>query len=161
MVAVVEHVQRGPVAVHATYLCPDGRGKADVPKEEQRALFGAPKGGAVRLGIPRADEWLAVGEGIETTLSVATAGAMPAWAGLSAGGIRALVLPREATHVIVCADHDASGVGQRAAHDAAERWLAEGRRVRIALPPRNCDFNDLLLGRAASAAIEEAGNVAT
>ena len=52
---------------------------------------------------------------------------MPAWAALSAGGIRALVLPREATHVLICADHDVSGVGERAARDAAVRWLAEGR----------------------------------
>ena len=119
MVAMVEHVRRGPVAVHASYLRPDGSGKADIPKEQQKASFGPIKGGAVQLGIPRAGEWLAVGEGLETTLSVAAACAMPAWAALSAGGIRSLILSREATHVIICADHDASGVGERAARDAA------------------------------------------
>src|SRR5262249_41820701 len=31
MLALVEHVQRGPVAVHATYLRRDGSGKADIP----------------------------------------------------------------------------------------------------------------------------------
>jgi len=61
--------------------------------------------------------------------------------------------------VVLCADHDASSIGQRAARAAAERWLTEGRRVRVALPPRGCDFNDLLLGRAAPAAIEEARHV--
>jgi putative DNA primase/helicase len=71
--------------------------------------------------------------------------AMPGWAALSAGGIRALMLPPEATHIIICADHDASGVGQRAADDAAARWLAEGRRVRVALPPEpDTDFADML-----------------
>src|SRR5262245_10351544 len=160
MLAMVEHAQRGQVAVHATYLRPDGSGKADLPKEQQKACFGLTKGGAVRLGMPRPGEWLAVGEGIETTLSVTTACAMPGWSALSAGGIRALVLPPEATEVLIAADHDESGVGQRAAHAAAERWLAEGRRVRVALPPRGCDFNDLLLGRAAAAAIEEARHVA-
>src|SRR6516165_7756980 len=160
MVAVVEHVQRGPVAVHATYLRPDGSGKADIPKEQQKACFGAIKGGAVRLGISRAGEWLAVGEGIETTLSVAVACAMPGLAAVSAGGIRSLVLSREATHVIICADHDASGVGERAARDAAARWLAEGRRVKLALPPRaGIDFNDILRG-VASARIEEVRRVA-
>src|SRR5262249_43794478 len=103
------------------------------------------KGGAVRLGISRAGEWLAVGEGIETTLSVAVACAMPGLAAVSAGGIRSLVLSREATNVIISADHDASGVGERAARDAAARWLAEGRRVKLALPPRaGIDFNDIL-----------------
>jgi len=160
MVAVVEHVQRGPVAVHATYLRPDGSGKADIPKEQQKASFGSIKGGAVRLGISRAGEWLAVGEGIETTLSVAVACAMPGLAAVSAGGIRSLVLSREATHVIICADHDASGVGERAARDAAARWLAEGRRVKLALPPRaGIDFNDILRG-VASARIEEVRRVA-
>ena len=43
--------------------------------------------------------------------------------------------------VIVCADHDARGV--QAAHVAAERWTAEGRTVRLAVPPEGCDFNDL------------------
>lgn len=149
MAAMVEHVQRGPVAVHATYLRRDGSGKADIPKEQQKASFGPIRGGAVRLGTPRAGEWLAVGEGIETTLSVAAACAMPGWAALSAGGIRSLVLSREATHVIICADHDASGVGERAARDAAARWLGEGRLVRIAMPPQSgLDFNNLLNGRA-------------
>jgi phage/plasmid primase-like uncharacterized protein len=108
MVALVEHVQGGPVAVHATYLRPDGSGKADIAKP--KAIFGPV--GAVRLGMPRAGEWLAVGEGLETTLSVAVACTMPAWAALSAGGIKKLVLPSEARDIIVCADHDASGTGE-------------------------------------------------
>jgi putative DNA primase/helicase len=160
MVAMVEHVQRGPVAVHATYLRPDGSGKAEIPKKQQKASFGPIKGGAVRLGVLRVGDGLAVGEGIESTLSVAAACAIPAWAALSAGGIRSLVLPREATQVIICADHDASGVGERAARDAAARWLAEGRRVKLALPPRaGIDFNDILRG-VASAPTEEARRVA-
>jgi putative DNA primase/helicase len=160
MVAMVDHVQRGPVAVHATYLRPDGSGKADIPKEQQKAAFGPIKGGAVRLGILCAGEWLAIGEGIETTLSVATACGMPGWAALSVGGMRSLVLPREAMLLIICADHDASGVGERTARDAAARWLGEGRHVKLALPPRaGLDFNDILRG-VASAPIEEARRVA-
>jgi len=111
----------------------------------------------VRFGLPRAGEWLAIAEGIETTLAVVIACAMPAWAALSAGGIRSLILPPEVTHVIICADHDASGTGERAAHDAAARWLAEGRRVRIAMPPvPGTDMADVL----AHATIEEAHHVA-
>jgi putative DNA primase/helicase len=143
MVGLVEHVERGPVAVHCTYLQPDGSGKADI--EKSKAIFGPVAGGAVRLGMPRAGEWLAVGEGIETALSVAVACSMPAWAALSAGGIKNLILPPEATHVLVCADHDASGVGQRAAREAAHRWLNQGRHVKIALPlGPDTDFNNVL-----------------
>jgi hypothetical protein len=145
MVCLVEHVERGIVGVHRTYLRSDGCGKADLVKEWQKRTLGPIGGGAVRLGMPREDEWLAVGEGIETVLSVMAACKMPGWAALSAPGIRALILPPQAAHVVICADHDANGVGQRAAHDAATRWLAEGRRVRLALSPEpDRDFNDML-----------------
>ena len=114
----------------------------------------------MRFGEPRAGKSLAVSEGIETTLSVAVACSMPAWAALSAGGIKNLVLPREATHVVVCADHDGSGTGVCAAYDAAERWQGEGRRVRIAVPTQcDTDFNDVLTGSTVSK-ISEARHVA-
>jgi putative DNA primase/helicase len=158
MVGLVEHVQRGQVAVHCTYLRPDGSAKADT--NTNKAIFGPVGGGAVRFGAPRIGEWLAVAEGIETALSVVMACTMPTWAALSAGGIKNLILPPEATHVVICADNDASGTGERNARDAAARWLTEGRRVRIAMPPQpDTDFNDLLAGRTA-AMIDEVHNVA-
>jgi putative DNA primase/helicase len=48
--------------------------------------------------------------------------------------------------VIVLADGD--DPGEMAARECAFRWMREGRRVRIARPPRGMDFNDVLLGRA-------------
>jgi hypothetical protein len=51
--------------------------------------------------------------------------------------------------VIILADHDANGAGERAARAAAIRWVGEGRRVRIAMPPEpGTDFADLLAGRS-------------
>jgi putative DNA primase/helicase len=159
MVALIERANRGPVAVHATYLRPDGSGKADLPKNEQRACFGPIAGAAVRFGIPRRGKELAVAEGIETALSIVVACSMPARAALSASGIKNLRLPPEATNIVICADHDANGVGERAARDAAARWLAEGRRVRVAMPLElGADFNDILRGRAA-AKLNEAQHV--
>jgi phage/plasmid primase-like uncharacterized protein len=153
MVALVEHVTHGPVAIHRTYLQSDGSGKALV--EPSKASLGPVGGGAVRLATVRQDRWLAIAEGIETALSVATACALPIWAALSAGGIRSLVLSSGATHIVICADNDASGNGQRAASDAATRWLSEGRRVRIAIPPHSgTDFNDVLTGHTATKIIE-------
>jgi putative DNA primase/helicase len=158
MVALVERVERGPVAVHCTYLRPDGAGKADV--ENPKAIFGPVAGGAVRFGIPNAGQWFATAEGIETALSVAVACSMPAWAALSASGIKNLILPPEATHIVICADHDANGVGERATRDAAGRWLSSGRRVRIAVPPEpGTDFNDTLTGYTTTE-INEARHVA-
>jgi len=144
MVALVEHVTRGSVAIHRTYLQFDGSGKALASPD--KASLGPVGGGAVRLATPEPGERLAVAEGIETALSVAVACAMPAWAALSAGGIRSLVLPPEITNILLCADNDANGVGQRAALEAAKRWLAEGRQVRIALPPDpDTDMADVLI----------------
>jgi hypothetical protein len=84
MVGLVEHVEHGPMAVHCTYLRSDGSGKAAI--EKPKAIFGPVAGGAVRFAMPRQGQWFAVGEGLETTLSVAAACSMPAWAALSAGG---------------------------------------------------------------------------
>jgi DNA primase len=87
-----------------------------------------------------------VGEGIETCLAAMQATGYPAWAALSTSGLKALELPRDLLQVIVLADGDDSG--EAAAKDAALRWRREGRRVRIARPPRRgLDFNDVLMGK--------------
>ena len=92
-----------------------------------------------------------VGEGIETSAAAMLALGMPAWAALSTSGMVALVLPEAVRQIIILADHDASGAGERAAWTAASRWVAEGRQVRIALPPiPNTDFCDVLLGKIAA-----------
>ena len=158
MIGLVEHVDHGPTAIHRTFISADGSGKAAV--EPDRASLGPVAGGAVRLAQVRAGQWLLVGEGLETTLSVMHACALPGWAALSAGGIKSLVLPASANMIVICADNNANGTGQRAANAAAERFLAEGRRVRIALPPTSgLDFNDLLRG-SASALLDENSHVA-
>lgn len=158
MIGLVEHVDHGPTAIHRTFISAGGSGKAAI--EPNKASLGPVAGGAVRLAQARAGQWLLVAEGLETTLSVMHACALPGWAALSAGGIKSLVLPPSVNMVVICADNDANGVGQRAANAAAERFLAEGRRVRIALPPiSGLDFNDLLWG-SASVCIHEKRHVA-
>jgi hypothetical protein len=89
---------------------------------------------------------LMIGEGIETCLTAILTFGKPAWAALSTSGLRALDLPDDVRDVIVLADGD--DPGEAAARDCAWRWRREGRRVRIARPPRGMDFNDMLLGRA-------------
>ena len=70
-------------------------------------------------------------------------------AALSTSGLVSLILPPIVRLVLIAADHDTNGAGERAARAAAFRWLGEGRRVRIAMPPEpGSDFNDVLAGRA-------------
>jgi phage/plasmid primase-like uncharacterized protein len=141
--AVTVTPEQKVVAIHRTFILPDGRGKA--PVSPDKAMLGPVRGGAVRLAA--AGPVLAVTEGIETGLSIMLATGLPTWAAVSAGGMETLVLPLlpASAELVICADHDASGRGQRAAEILAERALVEGRRAKIALPPdQGDDFNDLL-----------------
>lgn len=142
MVALVRAgIDGRPIAIHRTFLARDGRGKA--PVEPQKMMLGPCRGGAVRLAL--VTDRLMVGEGIETCLAAMQAMGQPAWAALSTSGLRTLDLPAVIREVTVLADGD--DAGEAAARVTAQRWAREGRRVRIARPPRGMDFNDLLLGR--------------
>jgi putative DNA primase/helicase len=138
MIARVEHVEHGPVAVHRTFLAIDGSGKASL--DPVRMSHGPVGGAAVRL-VP-AGSVLAIAEGIETALSYMQATGTLTWAALSARGIRALILPENVLEVVIAADPDPVGI--MAAHAAARRWTRENRRVSIVRPPLGCDFNDLV-----------------
>ena len=76
--------------------------------------------------------------------ALAQATGRPAWAALSTSGLRSLELPKDVHDVIVLADGDEAG--EAAARDCALRWKREGRRVRIARPPKGMDFNDMIMG---------------
>jgi hypothetical protein len=147
MVALItDGVSDTPLAIHRTFIAPNGAGKA--PVEPQKMMLGPCRGGAVRLGP--IGESLVVGEGIETILSVMQATRLSGWAALSASGLRMLKLPPVplAVQIVVAADNDPTG--RAAAEHAATAWTAEGRKVRIALPQIECaDFNDVLSGAVA------------
>lgn len=134
-------------AVHRTWLRDDGSGKA--PIEPPRKTLGNPKGCAVQL-LP-ADAALILAEGLETAASACVLFDLPAWACISAGGLAAAIVPDRIRDVVIAADNDGNGTGQRAADTLAKRLVAEGRRVRIAIPDdRGTDFNDVLRARAVS-----------
>jgi len=146
--AMIALVARGsddaPLAIHRTFLARNGAGKA--PVDPQKMMLGPCGGGAVRLAEP--GDVLMIGEGIETCLAAMQETGLPAWAALSTSGLRALDLPKDVRDVIVLADGD--DPGEAAARDCALRWKRDGRRVRIARPPKGMDFNDMLVNRACS-----------
>jgi putative DNA primase/helicase len=152
MVAAVQGPDRQITGIHRTFLTADGRGKA--PVSQNKMMLGVCTGGAVRLAA--AAEEICIAEGIETALSVQQETGLPTWAALSAGGIEGLILPviPLASEVVIAADNDASGRGQEAAAHAAHRWIAEGRRVRVAIPPNSdTDFNDILCAATSAAGV--------
>lgn len=136
---VTDSVNGTPRAIHRTFLAPDGSGKALV--DPQKMMLGSCRGGVVRLGKP--SNVLMVGEGIETCLSVQQVTGTPAWAALSASGLRSLNMPPSIKHLTLLTDGDK--VGESAAHACAKQSRREGRTVRIARPPTGIDFNDMLM----------------
>lgn len=136
MVAVVSDLKRNVVAVHRTYLDSQGN-KTNL--EPPKAALGPIAGRAVHLAP--AGEMLALAEGIETALSVLQATAIPIWATLGTANLSRVELPDCVREVLIAAD--SGEPGERAAREAAARFMREGRRVRIARPMRG-DFNDAL-----------------
>jgi len=146
MLAPIVDVDGEQIGVHLTYLRRDGGGKAELTKEYQRECRGAVRGGAIRLIPFEPDVELVLAEGLETSLAASELFGLPCWSAVYAGGLCSLVLPPEVRRIAIAADNDASGVGQRNALAAYDRWTAEGRSVRIVAPPVvGDDFNDVLL----------------
>lgn len=130
------------LAIHRTYLAPDGKGKA--PTREPRKILGNALGGSVHLAP--AESTLGLAEGLETALAAMCYSSEPVWACLSISGLMGVVLPPLplAETVLIFADHDESGAGFVAARKAALRLMGEGRRVEIIAPRDLGDFCDLL-----------------
>ena len=136
MIAAVTDLSGAITGAHRTWLAPDGFGKA--PVDSPRRAMGRLLGHAVRFGA--ADDVLAVGEGIETMLTLRFAlPAMPMAAALSANHLAALLLPLTLRRLYIA--HDADAAGYMALAALTERAEAAGIEA-LALSPRIGDFND-------------------
>jgi putative DNA primase/helicase len=145
MVALVRDIRSNePIGVHRTALDALGRKRAIDGKD--RMALGAIKGGVVKL---TPDEevtlGLAIGEGVETTLSLTLlpAWGSPVWACLSAGALAAFPVLGGVNSLVVVVDHDDAGCN--AARQTILRWHVAGRETRVLLPKRlGADLNDLV-----------------
>ncbi|RJL17996.1 DUF7146 domain-containing protein [Paracoccus siganidrum] len=146
LVARIDGLPR--LAIHRTYLRPDGSGKAEI--DPAKAMQGAALGGAVRL--VEAEGPLVVAEGMETALSLAS-GLLPRpatiWAALSCGGIAGLRLPSRPGRLTIAPDGDKPG--REAANKLAERAAALGWTVSLLPAPEGRDWNDILQMKGAAA----------
>jgi putative DNA primase/helicase len=138
MIARVVDVEGRGVAVHRTWLPPDGVWSPRM--KLQRKMLGPCAGSSVRFGDGLE---IIVTEGIESALSCAQALRLPAYAALSFVGIKRLQLPPYVRIVTIFADGDDHGEGVEAANEAARRWRREGRVARVAVV-KGADANDLL-----------------
>jgi len=147
MIGLVRNiVTNEPQAIHRTAIDATGR-KID------RKAYGPIGGGAVKL-TDDADvtKVIAIGEGIETALSIRELpdlGNMPVWSVLSANGIAGFPVLPGIESVWIAADNDASGTGQNAARSAGERLHAAGVETIILAPTQaGADLNDKVARRA-------------
>lgn len=141
MIARIDNIDGELIGIARTWLTRDATGNWH---RLDRAMLGRAAGGAVRLAS--AAETLLIGEGIETTLAGMEATGLPGWAALSTSGMVGLILPPSIRTVIILADHDCSGAGERAARIAEAHWQREDRRVSVWMSRRpGEDANDCLL----------------
>ena len=145
LVAAVTDGDGAITGVQRTWLDPAGKGKASVATP--RRAMGHLLGHAVRLdrtgsGVNSHDV-LAVGEGIETMLSLRSAlPSLPLAAALSAGHLAGVHLSSALRRLYIAADRDPAG--QWAAEKLAARAQADGIEA-VVLTPALGDFNDDLL----------------
>lgn len=139
MIAAVTDLAGAITGAHRTWLSPDGLGKA--PIGTQRKAMGDLLGHAVRFGRP--SEIMAVGEGIETMLSLKSAlPQMPMAAALSASHLAAILFPPSLRRLYIACDKDPAGDGAR---DQLMRRANEAGIEAVVLTPMLGDFNDDLV----------------
>lgn len=144
------------MAVHRTWLALDSAGRwGKAPLRAAKMSLGRVTGGTIRLwrgasgkAMAKAPEGeaVAIGEGIETCLSVAVA--CPDQRVLSAVSIANMAnitLPAAIRTVILLKDNDGDNkAAAKALRRAISHFQEDGRIVRIAIPPVGKDFNDTL-----------------
>ncbi|WP_296710286.1 toprim domain-containing protein [Rhodoblastus sp.] len=140
MIAAVTDLAGAVTGAQRTWLSPDGSGKA--PIDTQRKAMGDLLGHAVRFGRP--SEIMAVGEGVETILSLKSAlPHMPMAAALSAAHLAAILFPPSLRRLYIACDKDPAGDWAR---DQLTQRANEAGIEAVALTPMLGDFNDDLVG---------------
>ena len=143
------------IGVHRTWLKPDGSGKAPVTRS--RKFAGKVRGGAMRItrgptGLNPGAAYksrqlgpLAIGEGIETCLTVAAARPdYRVWAAGSLAAMGSIDWPDCACAVVLLGENDTGAQAREAFERALHHWRAQaqGRPVEMVLSAVGSDFND-------------------
>jgi len=141
MLARVTNTKNLTVALHKTYIMPEGKKIKRLSK-----TVGPMTGGAIRL-FKLEGETLIVAEGIETAMAARflyahrTGKLVPAWATVSANGMRSLGIPKQIKKVIIMGDSDSSFTGQSAAYDLANRLVVKDKLEAEVMLPKAADMD--------------------
>lgn len=127
--------------IQRTYLT-EGGGKGRFKKV--KLSLGRVRGGAIHLG-PASDTMI-VTEGLEDGLTLMQALTRSVWVAAGTSMLPAMAFPQIVREIVIGADGDEPG--ETAAREAAAKFAATGRAVRIMLPtPPHKDFNAELMDR--------------
>jgi len=137
MIAAVS-LDKGPIAIHRTFLSGNTKAAFDKPK---RAL-GALGESAVRLFAPASGK-LGLAEGIESAMSAYALTGIPVWATLGNERFGLVSVPESVTELHLFVDHDAGG--ELAASRGLAAYARDGRTIHVRKPSsRDTDWNDEL-----------------
>jgi hypothetical protein len=145
LMAAITDPQGALAGIELTYLTQAGR-RTETLRLPRKTVGVVPAGSAVRLDAPAPD--MVVAEGLFTALSARSRFALPAWALLSTGNLRAWRPPPGVRSVTIAADRGKAGEAAAAALARALRGL--GVRTRLSLPPIGFgDWNDVAMSGGA------------
>lgn len=155
MLAAINGIDGKHLATHRTWLCRRQDGSwTKIDDDDAKMTVGSYAGGTIRLwrGASNkslkdagADEWVVIGEGIETCLSIALAcRELRVLSAVSLGNLGSVVLPPQIRKLVLAAENDVKPVARERFQAIAERYLDTGYSVRIARSEVGSDFNDTL-----------------
>jgi putative DNA primase/helicase len=146
LVGLITDIHTGnPLSLHRTWITPTG--KASHLGAQARMLLGnhSTLNGVIRLWPDDMVTYgLAIGEGIETCLSLAH-GYTPVWATVDAGHLAKFPVLDGIETLLIARDRDPAG--EKASKECADRWVAAGKRVVITRQEAN-DINDVIVEAA-------------
>jgi putative DNA primase/helicase len=131
MVALMRtHEGDRPAAIHRTFFDRQWR------KVGEPMMLGSAGGAAIKLFNGPPCRTLFIAEGIETSLALvvramADPSADAVWAAGSASAIERFPVIDGVDELVIAADRDANGRGERAAAQAVQRWHAAGKCARM------------------------------
>ncbi|KAB7782907.1 hypothetical protein F8B43_4201 [Methylorubrum populi] len=139
MVAAFRNIQTGEITgIHRTGLTTDGQ-------KVGRKMLGIAAGAAIMLDPCEAVSLgLAIGEGIETSLSARQLGIRPVWALGSSDAIRTFPVLPGVEGLTILGETGDGGANARATQEAGTRWYRAGRTVEVIMPRVGDDLNTAL-----------------
>jgi len=134
LVALIANLDDEYASMLRIYITNDGQ-KAPIPSPKKimpPVYPGATKGLAIQLY--KVTDKLAIAEGVETAIAVHQATGIPAWAAVSAYGMKHVQIPDSVKEVSIWCDKDKSLAGEQAGQHLAKRMIDAGKAVKLMIP---------------------------